>query len=108
MITDPAASVPCCRFAAPVRIGFMRQRPISEDGPPAVLARREAKLFDRLAQPQRREVFLAAALTDCRSYRLALEVAVLVADDAGERCGLACTSTLALWGPPSTQRPIAR
>ena len=72
----------------------MHYRRITSVDLPAVLALQEANLFINLTEQQREEGFLSAAFTQDQFRKMADEVAVLVADDAGKVCAYLCAGSV--------------
>ena len=72
----------------------MHYRPASPNDFDAILAIQDANLHANLTEAQRREGFLSAAFTREHLAQMAREVAVMVAEDAGEICGYLCASSV--------------
>ncbi|HTS54176.1 MAG TPA: hypothetical protein VMH26_12950 [Burkholderiales bacterium] len=72
----------------------MHYRPINPADLPSVLALQEANLFANLTREQRQDGFLSAAFTERQFQQMARDVAVLVADDAGEIRAYLCASSV--------------
>lgn len=72
----------------------MRYRSASYADFPAILVIQNGNLHANLTEEQRRGGFLSAAFTAEHFAQMAREVAVMVADDAGEICGYLCAGTL--------------
>lgn len=73
----------------------MRYRPAVPGHLPALLALQKANLFSELSEEARKDGFLSAAFTAGHFETMAREVAVMVADDAGEVRGYVCAGSLA-------------
>jgi L-amino acid N-acyltransferase YncA len=72
----------------------MRYRTASDADWPAVLAIQNGNLHANLTEEERRDGFLSAAFTVEQFAQMAGEVAVMVADDAGQVCGYLCAGSV--------------
>jgi L-amino acid N-acyltransferase YncA len=71
----------------------MRYRIASPADLPAVMAIQNGNLHANLTEEERRDGFLSAAFTTEHFAQMAREVAVMVADDAGQICGYLCAGS---------------
>lgn len=76
----------------------MHYRPAVPGDLPALLALQEANLTSNLSEEARKDGFLSAAFTAAHFETMATEVAVMVADAAGEIRGYVCAGSLTFHG----------